>query len=93
MQTVVRTSVTVDAGSFLLAQGQDARALMSEMEQAAHAGGKFVSFVVVGDRQMSVFISSSSQIVFSVETIQYDANEDRDHGSPFGGTFDMDWAV
>jgi hypothetical protein len=88
-QTMVRTHVGVDDSSFLLAQGQDVTGLKREIEGAAHAGGGFVDFVVVGNRTMSVLITPVTRVVFSIETVEYDARDDGDDSSPYGGTFDL----
>lgn len=87
-ETMVRTQVAVDGTSFLLAQGQDLEDLKRRIEQAARSEAAFVDFVVVGNRAVSVLISSGSQVVISIETVQYDPRDNGDEGAPFGGFFD-----
>ncbi len=50
--------------------------------------GKFVSFTVVGDWNVSVLISPRSQVVFSVDTVEFDPRDTGDNLEPFGGQFD-----
>ena len=87
--TMVRTQLAVNDVGFFLAQGQDVPDLKRRIEFAAQAGGRFVDFVVVGNRSVSVLISSSSQIVISVETVEFDARDNGDDTVPFSGAFDM----
>lgn len=87
--TMVRTQVAVDEVGFLLAEGQDILELKRRIEFAAQAGGRFVDFVVVGNRAVSVLVSASSHIVISTETVEYDARDTGDDAVPFGGVFDM----
>lgn len=89
IQTMVRTQITVNGTGFFLAQGQDIADIKSAIEAAAEAGGRFVSFVVVGNRSVSVFVTARTQIAISVETVQFDHRDTGDDGAPFGGTFDL----
>lgn len=88
-QTMVRTQVSVDDIDVFLAQGQDTDGLKRQIEDAAHRGGGFVDFTVVGNRTVSVLITPVSRVVFSIETVQYDARDDGNDAAPFGGTFDL----
>jgi hypothetical protein len=87
--TMVRTHVAVNEVGFFLAQGQDVPDLKRRIEFAAQAGGRFVEFVVAGNRSVSVLISSASHIMISVETVELDARDTGDDSSPFSGAFDM----
>ena len=89
MQTMSRTRVVFNDVGFLLAQGQDDADLKRRIEGAAHAGGEFVEFVVVGNRAVSVLVSSSTHVVISVETVEFDARDTGDDSAPFGGEFDL----
>lgn len=86
---MVRTEVAVNGRSFYLAQGQDVDALKERIETAARANGRFVDFVVVGNRAVSVLITAGAQVTFSVETVQYDPRDNGDEDEPFGGLFDL----
>lgn len=88
-QTMVRTRVAVDDVGFDLAQGQSIDELKRQIEDAIGARGRFVDFVVVGNRIMSVLITSASRVAFSIETVQYDPRDDGDDAAPFGGVFDL----
>lgn len=87
--TLVRTQVAVNDVGFFLAQGQDVPDLKRRIESAAQTGGRFVDFVVVGNRSVSVLISSTSHVVISVETADFDVHDDSDETFPFSGVFDM----
>ncbi|WP_435749137.1 hypothetical protein [Microbacterium sp. PMB16] len=89
MQTMVRTQVTVNDVGFFLAQGQDIDQLKGEIVSAAQTGGRFVEFVVVGNRSVSVLISTATQVVISVESVQYDHRDTGDDSAPYGGAFDL----
>lgn len=89
VQTMVRTQIAVNGGSFFLAQGQDVEELKERIEEAILAGGRFVDFTVVGNRVVSVLVSSGSQVVISIETVQFDPRDDGDDSFPFGGMFDL----
>jgi hypothetical protein len=86
---MVRTEIAIDGAVYLLAQGQDLPDLRRRIETAARAGGKFVEFGVVGNREVSVLISSGTQAVFSAQTVQFDARDTGDLDEPFGGMFDF----
>ncbi|MEV8214964.1 hypothetical protein [Leifsonia sp. NPDC077715] len=88
MQTMLRTEVTINGRSFFLAQGQDPHDLQRRIEAAADSPGTFVTFTVVGNREVSVLITPRSQVVFTVETVQFDARDTGDSEFPFGGFYD-----
>lgn len=87
--TMVRTQVVVNDTGFYMAQGQDLDELKERIEDAAKSGGRFVDFVVVGNRVVSVLITFGTQVVMSVETVQFDPRDTGDDTAPFGGAFDM----
>ena len=89
VQTMVRTEVSVNGTSFFLAQGQDVDELKQRVESAAGSGGRFVDFTVVGNRSVSVLITGAAQVVFSVETVQYDDRDTGDEDRPYGGLYDF----
>jgi hypothetical protein len=88
MQTMVRTEVTIDGRAYFLAQGQEPEALRRRIEAAVDSPGAFVSFTVVGNREVSVLITPRSQVVFTVVTVQFDARDTGDSDFPFGGFYD-----
>ncbi|MBT2484576.1 hypothetical protein J7E28_07655 [Microbacterium sp. ISL-108] len=89
MQTMVRTQITVNGTEFFLAQGQEIEGIKSAIEAAAEAGGRFVSFIVVGNRSMSILVTAATQVVISVDTVQFDHRDTGDDDAPYGGTFDL----
>ncbi len=88
-QTMSRTRVVFNDVGFLLEQGQDDEDLKRRIEGAAHAGGEFVEFVVVGNRAVSVLVSPATHVMISVEPVESDARDLGDDTAPFGGEFDM----
>lgn len=89
VQTMVRTELMIDEHGFFLAQGHDHDVLKRRIEEAAHSGGRFVDFVVVGNRAVSVLISTGTRVVFTIETVQFDARDTGYEGDPYGGDFDF----
>lgn len=89
MRTMVRTQITVNEVGFFLAQGQDVDELKEAIESAVRGGPRFVEFVVVGNRSVSVLVTSATQVVISVDTVRYDHRDNGDDSAPFGGTFDL----
>ncbi|MDR6689144.1 hypothetical protein J2X55_000043 [Microbacterium sp. 1154] len=87
-ETMVRTQISVDGSTFFLSQGQDLAGLQKRIEEAVRSGGRFESFVVVGNRVMSVLFTARSRVVVSVETVQYDPRDTGDAGDPYGGFLD-----
>lgn len=85
---MVRTQMVVNDAVFALAQGQDVEDLKKRIENAVDRGGRFESFVVVGNREMSMLFSSRTAVTFSVETVSDDERDSGDADSPFGGFFD-----
>lgn len=85
---MVRTQMVVNDAVFALAQGQDVEDLKKRIEDAVDRGGRFASFVVVGNREMSMLFSSRTTVTFSVETVGYDERDTGDADLPFGGFFD-----
>jgi hypothetical protein len=80
--------MVVNDAVFALAQGQDVEDLKKRIENAVDHGGRFESFVVVGNREMSMLFSSRTAVTFSVETVSDDERDSGDADSPFGGFFD-----
>lgn len=85
-KTMIRTQMVVNDAVFALAQGQDIASLKSEIETAVAQGGRFASFVVVGNSEVSVLFSPHTSVAFSVETVAEDDRGDPD--TPFGGFYD-----
>lgn len=87
---MVRTEVAIDDTPFLMAQGQDLDDLKHQIEIASQPGGRFVDFVVVGNRAVSVLITATTRVVVSVETVPFDPRDTGDEEQTFGGLFDFD---
>ena len=87
-RTMVRTTLAVGESVYLLAQGQDYKALERRIEKALDDGGRFVEFVVVGNRTVSTLTAGSQSVTFLVETVPFDERDTGDVGYPFGGFHD-----
>jgi len=86
---MVQTEITINSGTYLLAQNQDLDDLRRRIEAAAESGARFVTFTVVGNRSVSVLVTPSTQVALSVETVQFDPRDTGDEDFPFGGPFDF----
>ena len=73
IQEMTRAQLAVNDAVFFLAPNQDVDDLKRRIEDAAQTSGKFVEFRAVGDRRVSVLISSGSPVVLSVETVQFES--------------------
>ena len=91
MQMMVRAQAAIDDAVYLLAQGQDLERLKRRIEEGARSGGIFVEFTVVGNREVSVLVTSRTRVVFSVETVPFDERDSGDQDAPFGGFFDLNY--
>lgn len=89
MQTMARARIALNEAEFFLAQGQDVADLRRRIEDAMHSGGGFVDFVVVGNRAVSVLIAGATQVMISVETVDFDPRDTGDDALPYGGEFDL----
>jgi hypothetical protein len=89
MQTMVRTEISIDGSSSLLAQDQDVADLRRRIEEASATTGRFVDFVVVGNRSVSTLITTTSRVTITVATVQFDPRDTGDTDFPFGGHFDV----
>ena len=89
VQTMVRTEIAINGRSSFLAQGQDVSELKRRIEAAVRTEGAFVDFIVVGNREVSVMVSPHTQMMFSVETVQFDPRDTGDDEMPYGGMYDL----
>lgn len=89
MQTMVQTAIVIDGSSSLLAQDQDIDDLRQRIEAATASTGRFVDFVVVGNRTLSVLITARSRVMISTSTVHFDPRDTGDVAAPFGGLFDF----
>lgn len=87
--TMEQNALAVNGIDYLLAQDQDIAELRERIEEAAATTGRFVDFVVVGNRAVSVLVSGRSEVVLSTATVQFDSRDTGDRESPFGGYFDL----
>ena len=83
--TMIQTEVVFDGSRFLLAQDQDVDDLRRRIEAAAKTAGTFVDMVVVGNKAVSVLITSSTQVTISVATVAYDPRDTGDVDFPDRG--------
>ena len=87
--TMIQTEVVFDGARFLLAQDQDVDDLRRRIEAAAKTAGTFVDMVVVGNKAVSVLITSSTQVTISVATVAYDPRDTGDVDFPYSGYLDV----
>lgn len=88
-ETMIQTEVVFDGARFLLAQDQDVDDLRRRIEAAAKTAGTFVDMVVVGNKAVSVLITSSTQVTISVATVAYDPRDTGDVDFPYSGYLDV----
>lgn len=88
-RTMVRIELTIDGRSYFLAQDQGADELQRQVEAAVDSPGSFVSFTVVGNREVSVLITPQSRVAVLRETVPYDGRDTGDLMDPFGGYYDF----
>ncbi|MFK4760455.1 hypothetical protein ACI3KS_05915 [Microbacterium sp. ZW T5_45] len=86
---MVQSQVSIDGESFLLAQDQDLDGLRRRFEEASASTGRFVDFVVVGNRSVAALITATSRVTISVSTVQFDSRGTGDTDFPFGGHCDL----
>ncbi|WP_431070757.1 hypothetical protein [Microbacterium phyllosphaerae] len=87
-ETMMRTEMVLDGESYLLAQLQDLGDVKRRIEEAVKSSGRFVDFVVVGNREVSVLITPYSRVTISVSTVLFDSRDTGDVDFPYGGFFD-----
>ena len=87
-KTMVRSTLTLGDDPFRLAQDQDLEDLQHRIATAIKDGGGFVTFVVVGNRTVSLFMTGRERIALTVETVPYDSRDTGDTEAPWGGFLD-----
>ncbi len=90
LQTMKRNLLAVDGTTYPLAQGVDVDDLKRQIEDAVKSSARFVNFVVVGNRAVSVLFTPRTCVQISVETVQYDPRDTGEENTPFGGFYDTD---
>lgn len=75
--------VEVNGVSVFLAQDQDLDALKERFQEAARTTGTFVDLVEVGNRAVSVLVSSNTTVVISRATVPFDPRDTGDDANPF----------
>ncbi|MBP2379903.1 hypothetical protein JOF42_003398 [Microbacterium phyllosphaerae] len=87
-ETMMQTEIVLDGESYLLAQIQDLGDVKHRIEEAVKSSGRFVDFVVVGNREVSVLITPHSRVTISVSTVLFDSRDTGDVDFPYGGFYD-----
>jgi phosphosulfolactate synthase (CoM biosynthesis protein A) len=88
-KTMIQTEIRADGVTYLLAQDQDLGELKRRIEDAIATAGRFVDFVVVGNRQVSLLVTPRSQVSIAVATVLFDARDTGDVDFPYGGHYDL----
>jgi hypothetical protein len=89
METMVQVQITIDGVSSLVAQGQDVDDIRRRIEEAAATMGRFVDFVVVGDRTMAALITPTSRVTISAAPVQSGSLDAGDASYAYGTYFDL----
>lgn len=85
---MIRTTVTIEGKAYRLSQGTDVDRLKRSATEATQAGGGLIDFVIVGNRRVSVLISSGVPVIFEeVEVLR----DDRDTGDVHKPWDDVDY--
>lgn len=87
-KTMIRSTISIDEATFPLAQGDIVDELSLRIEDALHAGGGFVRFTVVGNREVRVLITAHSRVSIASEPVHFDERDDGDLERPFGAHYD-----
>ncbi|MBF4461153.1 MULTISPECIES: hypothetical protein [unclassified Rathayibacter] len=74
---MIRTTVTIEGKTYGLSQGTDVDELKQSATRATQAGGGLVDFVIVGNRHVTVLISTGVPVIFEEVVV---ADDDRDTG-------------
>ncbi len=88
-ETMERSALKLNGEEFFLAQEQDLDDLQMRIEDAIAGAGRFVEFVVVGNRRVRALITPRSRVTITVSTVQFDHRDTGDLEFPYGGHFDM----
>jgi len=89
METMVQVQITIDGVSSLVAQGQDVDDIRRRIEEAAATTGRFVDFVVVGDRTVAALITPTSRVTISAAPVRSDPLDAGDASYAYGTYFDL----
>ncbi|MDF2442162.1 MAG: hypothetical protein JWR01_365 [Subtercola sp.] len=80
---MLRNTVAVHGREFLLAQNTDVSALKAATAAVMASGGGFLDFVVVGNREVSVYLTPGIGVIFESHAVDYDLRDDGDLAAPF----------
>jgi hypothetical protein len=80
---MIRTTVTIEGKTYGLSQGTDVDELKQSATRATQAGGGLVDFVIVGNRQVSVLISTGVPVIFEEVVVPDDVRDTGDLQQPW----------
>lgn len=80
---MIRTTVTIEGKTYGLSQGTDVAALKDSATRATQAGGGLVDFVIVGNRPVSVLISTGVPVIFEEFRVADDSRDTGDVREPW----------
>jgi hypothetical protein len=78
-----RHTVTIGSKSYVLAQGHGIEDIRGRVQDAVHAGGAFVEFVVLGNRQISALITAGLPVIIEAAEVEADERDTGDVQYPF----------
>jgi hypothetical protein len=85
-----RTTLTLGAHSYALAQGVQLDDLKSRIEGAVSAGGKFVDVTVLGNVAVSVLATPGIAVLLTMEEVADDPRDNGELAEPFDFT---EWEI
>jgi hypothetical protein len=79
-EPVTRNTVTIDGQRFVLAQGHSLDDIKISAVTAIRDGGGLIDLVLYGNVEISVLVSPGVPVIFTAETLDPAAQDDRDTG-------------
>lgn len=86
---VTRTRIVVDGAGFLLAEEEDTVDVKRRIEAAVQSGGRFIDLAVAGSGEVSVLVSTSTRVVISRDSVDFDVGNGDEDVASYGSEYDM----
>lgn len=81
--TMERPALAINGDVLALAQGDSISELKRRIVEVVRAGGGFVDLTVVGNRVITVFFTTHTQMTITLGTVEFDARDDGDSAAPY----------
>jgi hypothetical protein len=85
-----RTTLTLGAHSYALAQGVQLDDLKAKLEGAVSSGGKFVDVTLVGNVAVSILATPGIAVLLTTEEVAHDPRDTGELAEPFDYT---EWEI